>query len=212
MASQKQIAANRANAQKSTGPSTPEGRAAVRLNGVKHGLTAGTLILPGEQQSDFDTLLDSLETEHAPATPTEAMLVRQMAMAAWRLRRLHQVEAAVYTVRLMDLDEDMQDDYSPKLEPIERLAYVVIDDARRRSVLDNLSRCEARLERSFYKALHELQRLQSQRPAIVQNQTQSEIPKPPPPAPNPGAGRPPLVPTLPVTDEFAEVRLKSAES
>jgi len=40
MATDRQIAANRKNAQKSTGPKTPEGRAAVRLNGVKHGLTA----------------------------------------------------------------------------------------------------------------------------------------------------------------------------
>ena len=40
MATQNQIDANRLNAQKSTGPKTPEGRAAVRLNGIKHGLTA----------------------------------------------------------------------------------------------------------------------------------------------------------------------------
>ena len=48
MATEKQIAANRLNAQKSTGPKTPEGRAAVRLNGVKHGLTAETLVLPAK--------------------------------------------------------------------------------------------------------------------------------------------------------------------
>ena len=46
MATEKQFEANRQNAQKSTGPKTPEGRAAVRLNGVKHGLTAETIRNP----------------------------------------------------------------------------------------------------------------------------------------------------------------------
>jgi len=180
MATQKQIEANRANAQKSTGPKTPEGRAAVRLNGVKHGLTSKILVLDGEQEADFNELLSSLEAEHQPATPSEEILVRQLAMASWRLRRLYHVEAAVFAVRLTDLEEDMEDDYTTKLPDIERLAYVAIDDARRRSVLDNLSRYESRLERSFYKALHELQRLRAQRQSEMKNQTQSEAPPPVP--------------------------------
>src|SRR3982074_528124 len=93
MATEKQFEANRQNAQKSTGPKTPEGRAAVRLNGVKHGLTAKTLVLKGESESDFTELLDSLEAEHAPATPTEEALVVQLAMATWRLRRLYHAQA-----------------------------------------------------------------------------------------------------------------------
>jgi hypothetical protein len=75
MSTDKQIVANRLNAQKSTGPKTPEGRAAVRLNGVKHGLYAETLVLPGERESDFTALLESYEAEHQPATPTEEALV-----------------------------------------------------------------------------------------------------------------------------------------
>ncbi len=57
MATEKQFEANRQNAQKSTGPKTPEGRAAVRLNGVKHGLTAETIVLKGESQADFTNVL-----------------------------------------------------------------------------------------------------------------------------------------------------------
>ena len=180
MATQKQIEANRANAQKSTGPRTPEGRAAVRLNGVKHGLTSKLLVLDGEQEADFAEMLSSLEAEHQPATPSEEILVRQLAMAAWRLRRLYHVEAAVFSVRLKDLDEDMEEDYDTKLKDVERLAYVAIDDSRRRSTFDNLSRYESRLERSFYKALHELQRLRhqtrSEPKSEMKNQTQSEAP------------------------------------
>src|SRR4030081_3080518 len=51
MATEKQFQANRQNAQKSTGPRTPEGHAAVRLNGVTHGLTAETIVLKGESEA-----------------------------------------------------------------------------------------------------------------------------------------------------------------
>src|SRR5579872_6565830 len=101
MSSQAQIDANRRNALKSTGPKTEAGRAAVRLNGLTHGLTAETLVLAGESQTDFGSLLASLEAEHEPATPTEAALVSQLAMATWRLRRGYHAEASFLTKRLL---------------------------------------------------------------------------------------------------------------
>src|SRR5258708_7579916 len=103
MATQAQINDNRNNAKKSTGPKTPEGRAAARLNGLKHGLASDILVLEGESESDFENLLDSLEAEHQPATPTEVILVRQMAMASWRLVRLVHMEAGHYRVRRVNL-------------------------------------------------------------------------------------------------------------
>jgi len=169
MPSERQLAANKKNSQKSTGPKTPEGRAAVRLNGVKHGLTAATLVLPGESESDFESLLDSFEAEHQPATPTEEALVRQMAMAQWRLRRLYHIETAFFALRLIDTAEVVEEDYE-NLDNACRLAYVV---ERGTDSLTNLSRIEARLERSFYKALQELRRLRAGRPQKVENQTQS---------------------------------------
>lgn len=173
MPTEKQIEANRRNSQKSTGPRTPEGRAAVRLNGVTHGLTAATLVLPGEDKSDFAALLADLEAEHQPAAPTEEVIVRQMALASWRLRRVYHLEAAVFSVRLQELEEDFEEDYERKLKNVERQAKVVLEDTRRTRSLDHLSRYESRLERSFYRALHELQRLRAQRQSEMQNQTQS---------------------------------------
>src|SRR5882672_5928090 len=96
MASDRQTAANRENSQKSTGPKTPEGRAAVRLNGLKHGLSAETIVVMGEDPADFDALYDSLLAEHQPATPTEEILVRQLAVAAWRQLRFFRMEAAFF--------------------------------------------------------------------------------------------------------------------
>src|SRR6266478_2064071 len=159
MATEKQFEANRQNAQKSTGPKTPEGRAAVRLNGVKHGLTAETIVLKGESQADFTNLLDSLEAEHAPTSPTEEALVVQLAMATWRLRRLYHQEAGFYTCQLQSL-VGMQKDLN--LDDAGRMGHAA---AWSESTLTMFNRQEGRLERSFYRALHELQRLRKEREA-----------------------------------------------
>jgi hypothetical protein len=98
MATQRQIRANRRNAKKSTGPKTARGRAVVRWNGLKHGLNARTLILPGENRADFKALLHALEAEHQPTTTRERNLVIQSAKAIWRMRRIlrnnHHVDLA----------------------------------------------------------------------------------------------------------------------
>jgi hypothetical protein len=88
MATERQILANRRNALKSTGPKTPRGRAVVRMNSLKHGLNAKTLILPGESRADYKALLHKLESVHQPTTPRERKLVIESAKALWRARRI----------------------------------------------------------------------------------------------------------------------------
>src|SRR5712664_3328558 len=110
MPSELQIEANRQNAQHSTGPTTPEGRAAVRLNGLKHGLCAETIVVPGEDPAEFEALLDAYRAEYQPATPSAEFLVRQVAMADWRLLRLHRIEAAFYSLRHKELDDTRSED------------------------------------------------------------------------------------------------------
>jgi hypothetical protein len=56
MATLKQFEANRRNAQKSTGPQTPEGKAAVSMNALRHGLRARTVVLPGKNREEFTQL------------------------------------------------------------------------------------------------------------------------------------------------------------
>jgi hypothetical protein len=159
VATEKQFEANRLNAQKSTGPKTPEGRAAVRLNGVTHGLTAETIVLKGESEADFTNLFDSLEAEHDPASATEEALVVQLAMATWRLRRLYHQEAGFYTCQLQSL-VGMQRDLN--LDDAGRMGHAA---AWSESTLGMFNRQEGRLERTFYRALHELQRLRKEREA-----------------------------------------------
>ena len=61
MASEKQVAANRANAKRSTGPKTVAGKALSRMNAYKHGLTAETNVIGDEDPSEFDRLRAELE-------------------------------------------------------------------------------------------------------------------------------------------------------
>jgi hypothetical protein len=70
MATQKQIEANRRNAQHSTGPRTQEGKDRIRLNALKHGMTAKTVVLPGE---DEDVYLEKLAAWKADFPPRNEM-------------------------------------------------------------------------------------------------------------------------------------------
>ena len=87
MATALQIAANRRNAQKSTGPRTVEGKKQASLNHVRHGMTAKTVVLPHESGSDYEEIRNALIEDYAPATTQELMLVDQIAAGYWRTIR-----------------------------------------------------------------------------------------------------------------------------
>src|SRR5438874_676103 len=161
MSSQRQIEANRLNAQKSTGPSTPEGRAAVSLNSLKYGLYAETLILPGEDPAAFEALLDRFDAEHQPATPTEEAFVSQIAMATWRRARIQRMEAAYYKNKHKEFIGN--DEWYRDLDDTGRLALIAARDATSNRLLDSFSRQEARMERAIKSAVHELRRCRADR-------------------------------------------------
>ncbi len=87
MSTPSQIAANQANAKKSTGPKTAAGKAASARNNFRHGFTGAFSVVEGEDQSGFDQLLEALLGEHQPATPTESLLVEGMAQHYWMKQR-----------------------------------------------------------------------------------------------------------------------------
>ncbi len=185
MSSDRQLAANRGNARKSTGPKTEAGRAAVRLNAVKHGLTATTVVLDGESRSAFDALFTAVHAEHRPATPTEDALVTQVAMAIWRLRRFYHMEAGFLTIRLVQTAD--QASHFTGLEHGHRLGLVAYADAQNANALTNLSRYEVRVLNSMIKSLQLFHYLRALRPveAKVEKQTQSSVAPTPSAAPGP---------------------------
>ena len=86
-------AANRANAQLSTGPRTLVGKRRSSLNALRHGLTARTAVLPSEDPAAYDSHHQQFRDEYQPATPTESQLVRELADTSWRLNRIPLIEA-----------------------------------------------------------------------------------------------------------------------
>ena len=95
MPSAKQIAANRANAKKSTGPKSAEGRARSSQNSRKHGLTASRMMFDGEDPEDFKDLCEGLKGEYNPQTIVEQELVSYLASLFWRLRRVPHYEVQI---------------------------------------------------------------------------------------------------------------------
>jgi hypothetical protein len=93
----KQIAANQRNAQKSTGPKTPEGLTISKMNAVKHGIFSKEVLVRGlnfkENTAEFAALHDRFTQEYNPVGPVEEMLVDQIVTAQWRLRRALRAES-----------------------------------------------------------------------------------------------------------------------
>jgi hypothetical protein len=107
----KQLAANRRNAQRSTGPRTPKGKARSRWNALKHGVLAQAVIpeplLPYESRQEFDRLLATLRDELMPQSALEEMLVETIATCYWRLGRILRAEAAAISHRLISAQDDL---------------------------------------------------------------------------------------------------------
>jgi hypothetical protein len=124
MTSQKQIEANRQNAQQSTGPKTTEGKAIAKLNAIKHGiLSEAVLITKGggqERKEIYLALSNGLRDYFQPQGTMEETLVEQIMVTLWRKRRVLRYELGCLRKQLDDCrksveDPDEDDDESPRL-------------------------------------------------------------------------------------------------
>src|SRR4051794_6550458 len=96
MATPAQVIANRANAQKSTGPRSAQAKPATRFNAPKHGLDAKSVITPGEDPAHYEPLAEEYRADSPPATPSEKFHVDTMIRADWNKRRLEPIETGLY--------------------------------------------------------------------------------------------------------------------
>ncbi len=162
MATAKQIGANRANALASTGPRTKAGKTTSAQNALAHGLTAKAVVLPWESAAVFETFRADLLAALAPQGALESVLAERIACAAWRLRRVVQIEALV-------LDDEHSDAaawfkrFPEKDRKTTGATLVARAWAEASEKIALLNRYEAMLERSMLQALHELERLQAAR-------------------------------------------------
>ena len=96
MATAAQTFANRENSKSSTGPRTPEGKAASSQNAKTNGFNAADPVLPTEDRNQFNALLEQYRSEIAPKTTHEEFLVSQMTGARWKLDRLERMEVTMF--------------------------------------------------------------------------------------------------------------------
>ena len=96
MSSLKQVEANRRNALKSTGPTTPEGKERSRRNALRHGLTAETVIAALEGSEDYQAFEAAVISDYDAESAVERELVLRLASVLWRLRRATGIETAIF--------------------------------------------------------------------------------------------------------------------
>src|SRR5471030_2338430 len=99
MATERQIAANRQNAKKSTGPKTEDGKLRSRKNAFRHGLTAQTVISLVENADEYADLETLIIADYEPQTTVERLLVERLASLLWRLRRAVTVETGLFELQ-----------------------------------------------------------------------------------------------------------------
>jgi hypothetical protein len=99
MASERQITANRLNAQKSTGPRTEAGKRKSRRNALRHGLTGESVVTALENHAAYKRFENKITGDYAPETAVERALVVRIASLLWRLRRAITIESGLFQIQ-----------------------------------------------------------------------------------------------------------------
>jgi len=146
----KKLAANRANAQRSSGPKTSEGKEKSKLNAVKHGLTARyfpALIQAGSAESEeFETVRTELYDFYQPADAIEELLVEKLAVEYLRYPRLVEREQVLCA---------------------HNRPYFL-------DIVNKLARYQTAINHQLFEAMRELERLQTQRKGKQAEKRESE--------------------------------------
>src|ERR1017187_4191650 len=99
MASEKQTAANRHNARRSTGPITVDGKLQSRRNAMRHGLTAATVVPAMEDPEEFEQFEAAIKADYQPLSAVEHELVARLTSLFWRLRRSTLIETSLFELQ-----------------------------------------------------------------------------------------------------------------
>jgi hypothetical protein len=180
--SDKVLAANRANARKSTGPRSKRGKNRVRMNALRHGFFAHGLLLTEEDRGEFDQLRESIIKTLSPRDPVELMLCERVVSACWRLRRLQTIENVTHhttaAMQIVEREAPEDDQPEPVRSPDDEAAHLrKMEDemmsapgisqismglAKGDDLMDRLSRYEIRLDMLIHRSMRQLQTYRKQ--------------------------------------------------
>jgi hypothetical protein len=164
MATESQINANRANAQNSTGPSSPEGKLVSSHNALKTGLTGRTIVLPTDDIAEYQKLVALMHKKHSPEGDVEAHIVQFIADTEWRLLRIPTLEAGFYALGRHELAAECAHEAD---EQVRASMLNSLITRRYDKDLRNLALQERRLQSQLAKHVAELKQLQDDREAVL---------------------------------------------
>jgi TolA-binding protein len=187
IASAARIAANKANGLKSTGPRTPEGKARVSVNALKHGLRSernpldmATDSALSIEHEEFHTTLAAFKDDLQPHGPIETRLVERLAQIDLRLQRAVRLETTHLENKFHETIADATKAGSPIATDTGRsrdnwlLMFAFLRDP---AALKLISQYESRLARDFSRTLNELrktQKLREQTQLIVMQESREQ--------------------------------------
>jgi hypothetical protein len=182
MPTEAQINANRRNAQKSTGPTSPEGKAISSLNALKSGIDAWSHIIPGEDPAELEALTAAFMLHFRPADPNQLALVDTLISAEWIQRRLRRIEAQLWNYQVECLDKNLShaDFIDASIQHNSPLGHAYQD------ALDPFSRIQRRIDatnRLYLRTLKALQELQTAAASQPEPVSQPDAPLPEPSSP-----------------------------
>ena len=196
MSTKAQIKANQQNAQKSTGPQTDEGKAAVSQNAVKHGLFAAEAVISVEDPAAYELYRNKYLAELLPVGMVESMLAERIISLAWRLQRAERIQNEVFDDMIESnvtdpsaIDSRKRHCYKEGISPDDprfasdylALGRIAIIDWEYSKTIDRLLLYERRIENSLYKTINRLKQYQvirqMQRDEAVKQESARAIPK-----------------------------------
>ena len=163
MTTESQRKANRQNAKKSTGPRTEEGKARSSQNGLKHGLLARDAVMADEDPAEYDRQFQLLEENIFPKNAIEFELVRQIADAQWRLRRITRIEAGFLTGICHRTTRSTRKHYPDTILPGRDGENQLLGQsmADRTQALANLARYHSHMSRNMVRAMNLIRQLRA---------------------------------------------------
>ena len=151
--------ANRQNAQRSTGPVTPEGKQRSSLNATRHGLTGQVIITTEEEKKAYDSHCASFFHDWQPQGATEKHLVQTVAAKQWQMHHADAMLQSIYALG-QDALAGKIDAEHPEIHDALTAGMFTMQKSKE---LDLIGRYASRLQRDFRHALRDLQTMQAQR-------------------------------------------------
>jgi hypothetical protein len=163
--SEKQRAANQANAKLSTGPTSEAGRKISSQNAIRHRITAQTTVMTEEDRIHHDEFCADMMFDLAPVGAIEKFLASSAAEEAWRLNHARAQAGNIIAIGHFDGTGDIYDAEHPEIHTAITSARTVRDNAK---TLELISLYEQRIRRAFENFLAKLEKLQAERKAQFQ--------------------------------------------